>query len=91
MELEIDCLQLVQLWNKKDVHRSIVDPVLKEIDELRLAFQDFSFSYVSRLCNKVAHTLARQVSSVHRSETWHVTPTCEYDQVMLADNERQVK
>jgi len=41
--LETDCLELVNLW-KKDDQRSIVDPVLKEIDDLRLAFQDFSFS-----------------------------------------------
>jgi hypothetical protein len=54
------------LWNKKDAQRSIIDPVLKEIDELGLAFHDFSFSYVSRVCNKVSHTLAKQVSGSHR-------------------------
>jgi hypothetical protein len=74
VELETDCLHLVQLWNKKDAQRSIIDPVLTEIDDLRLAFLEFSFSYISILCNKVAHKLARQVSSEHRSETWHVTP-----------------
>jgi hypothetical protein len=83
----------VQLWNKKDVQPSIIDPVLKEIDELCLTFQDFPFSYVSRVCNKVAHTLAKQVPGSHRSETWHVTPTCVYDLIVmrlrLADNERQ--
>ena len=44
--LETDCLELVNLWNKKDVQRSIVDSVLKEIDDLRLAFQDFSFFFI---------------------------------------------
>jgi hypothetical protein len=52
VELETDCLHLVQLWNKKDAQRSIIDPVLTEIDDLRLAFQEFFFSYISRLCNK---------------------------------------
>jgi hypothetical protein len=81
------------LWNKKDAQRSIIDPVLKEIDELRLAFHDFSFSYVSRVCNKVLHTLAKQVSGSHRLETWYVTLTCVYDLIILrlrpADNKRQ--
>jgi len=79
VKLETDCLQLVQLWNKKDAQCSIVDLLLQEIDVLRLAFQGFSFSYISRICNKVPHTLAKQVSKSHRSETWHITPTCLYN------------
>jgi len=65
VELETDCLQLVQLWNKKAVQRSIIDLITKEIDELCLASQDFSFSYVNRVCNKVAHSLAKQVLGSH--------------------------
>lgn len=44
--LETDCLELINLWNKKDTQCSIVDPLLKEIDVIRLAFHVFSFSYV---------------------------------------------
>lgn len=69
--LEPDCLQVVQMWKKKEVQRSIIDPILKEIEEISFAFQQFSFSFISRKCNKVAHLLARQVSSVHRLEMWH--------------------
>lgn len=57
--METDCLQLVQLWKKKEDQRSIVHHILQEMDELRLAFHEFSFSYVSRSCNKVAHVLAK--------------------------------
>jgi hypothetical protein len=46
VSMETDSLELIHLW--KETQRSIIDPVLKEIDELRLAFQDFSFSHVSR-------------------------------------------
>jgi hypothetical protein len=42
------------------MQHSILDPILKEIS---LAFYEFSFSHNSRNCNKVAHCLARQVSS----------------------------
>ena len=66
-----------------ETDRSIIDPILWEIDELRLAFQEFYLSFVSRNCNKVAHSLAKEVSGSHRSETWHVTPTCMYDLIMF--------
>jgi hypothetical protein len=31
--IEIDSLQMVQLWNKVETPRSIIDPILWEIDE----------------------------------------------------------
>jgi ribonuclease HI len=73
--IETDCLQLINLWKKKDVQRSNLGPIL-EMDALSLAFQAFSFNYVSRACNNVAHVLAKQVSNTHRTEMWHVTPAC---------------
>lgn len=77
--METDCLDLVNLWNKRDGQRSALGPLLAEIDALSLAFHSFSFSYVSRNCNRVAHVLAKQVSKTHRSERWHVTPACVAD------------
>ena len=81
--MEIDCLQFVQLWRKKESQRSVIDPILKEIDEVCLAFQEFSISFVSRSCNKLAHVLAKQVSASHPLGTWHVTPTCVFDLIMF--------
>jgi hypothetical protein len=80
--LETDCLELINLWFKRDTQRSIIDPLLKEIDAIRLAFQEFSFCYINRSCNKVAHILAKQVSDTHRLEMWYVTPECVSDLVM---------
>ena len=51
--LETDCLELVNLWKRKDVQRSAVDSVLKEIQDLQIAFQDFFFVYVNRRCNNI--------------------------------------
>ena len=39
VSLETDSLELIHLW--KETQRSIIGPVLKEIDELRLAFHFF--------------------------------------------------
>ena len=80
--LETDSLELVQLWKKEESQRSIVDPVLQEIDQRRLAFHEFSFSHVSRNCNKIAHLLAKQVTSTNRSERWHVTPAFASDLIL---------
>jgi hypothetical protein len=50
VQLETDCLELVQLWNKKELQRSILDPILSEIEEVRLAFIEFVFKYVRVIC-----------------------------------------
>jgi ribonuclease HI len=36
--VETDCLQVVQLWNKVETQRSIIDPILCEISDIRFAF-----------------------------------------------------
>jgi hypothetical protein len=41
--LETDCLDLVNLWRKKESQRSVIDPILKQIEDLSLAFHEFSF------------------------------------------------
>ena len=41
VSLETDSLELIHLW--KETQRSIIGLVLKEIDELRLAFHFFCF------------------------------------------------
>jgi hypothetical protein len=55
VQLESDYLQAVQLWKRKNMQRSITDPIPKEMEEISLAFHEFSFSHNSRNCNKVAH------------------------------------
>jgi len=82
--LETGCLELINLWKKKKVQPSIVDPVLKEIDNIRLPFHDFSFSYVNGYCNKkVAHVLVKQVLNTHRAEMLHVTQVYVFELVLF--------
>jgi hypothetical protein len=47
------------------IQRSVIGPVLQEIEESSLAFQEFLFSFIPS--NNVAHILARQVSNTHIS------------------------
>ena len=76
LHLETDCLELVQLWEKREEQRSAIYPVLMEIKDLSLVFFDFLFTFASRNCNKVAHVLTRQVTSIETSGVWHETPDC---------------
>lgn len=80
--LETDCLQVIQLWENRETQRSIIAPVLSELDDIRLAFSEFTFKFASRYCNKVAHELAKQVTDTNQSEVWHVTPACIRDLVL---------
>lgn len=59
VHLETDCLELVQLWGKRETQRSVLGSALADIDEIQHAFQVFKFTYVSRTCNRVAHVLAK--------------------------------
>ena len=63
--LETDCLELVNLW-KKDSQRSIIDPILKEIESIVLAFQEFAFVFVKHCCNKIAHVLHYRIHELCR-------------------------
>ena len=58
--------------------------VLREIQDLSLCFQAFKISFISRKCNMVAHTLAKQVTGDAQSELWHVSLTC-IENLMIAD------
>jgi hypothetical protein len=79
LHLETDCQELISLWGARDGGRSVITPIIMEIYELSLCFQEFGLSHVSRVCNKVAHELARQVrgsETVVWQETRCVSTTC---------------
>lgn len=82
--LETDCQDLVRLWNEGINQRPGVLMILWDVWEMSLNFQDFKFSFISRNCNRVAHSLAKQVIGSVRSGWWHVSPTC-IESLLIAD------
>lgn len=74
--LETDCQELVNLWKNREGNRSVIAPILLEIHEKSVDFQDLSFLHASRLCNRVAHELAKQSSGELQTVVWHETPSC---------------
>lgn len=72
--LETDSLEVVSLWNSADYQRSAIGFILQEIKALSRGFMDFSFVFLPRSCNRVAHECARLVSREQTSEVWHLEP-----------------
>jgi hypothetical protein len=83
IHLETDCLELIQIWEKRETQRYIIAPILAEIDDFRHASMEFAFTFASRPSNKVAHLLTKQVTDTLRSELWHVTPACVRDLIIF--------
>lgn len=50
--LETDCLELIKPWKRLDEQRSGVSFILYDIRALSTSFVDFSFTHVSRYCNR---------------------------------------
>ncbi|OEL15218.1 hypothetical protein BAE44_0023763 [Dichanthelium oligosanthes] len=77
--METDCVELVQLWVKLETQRSAITSTLREIQNLNLLSSGFVFTYGSRICNKVAHVLTKQVASMSRTGVWQEAPDCVHE------------
>jgi ribonuclease HI len=83
--VETDCMELVRLWQSREMQRSVITPVLKEMQDLSLDFSEFSLVFASRLCNRVAHEIARQASGMPEMVEWHDDPPSSIQGLLDAD------
>lgn len=74
--LETDCQEVVRLWQAGANQRSSIITILNEIAELSNYFHEFKFSYACRSCNRIAHSLAKQVIADIRTGWWSIAPAC---------------
>jgi hypothetical protein len=74
--LEIDCQEVMELWQTCMNHRSSIVTILEEIRDLSTHFQGFKFSFIARSCNEIAHILAKQITCDIRVGRWSYVPTC---------------
>jgi hypothetical protein len=72
--LEVDCLELVQLWNSRQFSRSIIAPILLEIGGLASSFDYFDIHHVMRQSNTSAHLCAKHASTLGVSDCWMNSP-----------------
>ena len=57
--MEVDCLEVVNLWSSRNKARSVVAPILDEIGEIASCFISFSVKHVPRDCNSSADLCAK--------------------------------
>jgi hypothetical protein len=74
VELETDCQVLVNLWNKRSTQKSEISPLIDQMEDLSRSFEGFSFHFISRTCNKLAHACAQMVSRNSQVVEWPITP-----------------
>jgi hypothetical protein len=83
--LEVDCLELVNLWDARAVSRSVVAPILSEVDGLASSFLSFCIKHVKRAANVPAHLCARYACTQEITSCWmnsipdFLTTSCQAD------------
>ena len=69
LEVESDCLTVIKMLNGTSA-RNATQTIIHDILALSSSFNFCSFSFVNRVCNKVAHTMAKLSSSFDEMRVW---------------------
>ena len=65
VNFETDCLSLFNIWAGKIFPNSFTADVVAACKSLVHSFSEFSFSHISRLCNKPANFMSKLAYSIH--------------------------
>ncbi|OEL37386.1 hypothetical protein BAE44_0001594 [Dichanthelium oligosanthes] len=65
---------VVDTWNNREQHRSVIASILAEIQERAASFSSFSLVYVKRGANWLAHLCAQHASRYRVDCTWGPQP-----------------
>jgi hypothetical protein len=68
--MEIDCLELVNIWKSRGNSHSIATPILEELEEISASFASLTVTHIGRSCNVPAHQCARLACSLDGTESW---------------------
>jgi hypothetical protein len=68
--LEVDCLEIVDLWDSRAGSRAVVAPILQYIEGIYSLFSSFSISHVIRSSNTAAHICAKHACTVDVTAVW---------------------
>ena len=68
--LEVDCLEVCDLWNSRHGSRSIVAPILDDVGTISASFNSFSIIHVKREANKSADLCAKLACNLPGSDIW---------------------
>uniref|UniRef100_A0ACD5UV26 Uncharacterized protein n=1 Tax=Avena sativa TaxID=4498 RepID=A0ACD5UV26_AVESA len=68
--MELDSLEVVNLWKSRHDDRSVVAPILDEVRELVSGFESFSIQHVRRWADNSAHLCVKLVCTLEVSSSW---------------------
>ena len=68
--MEVDCSQLVDLWNSRGNSRSVASPIFRELADYVVTFTSFSVRHVGREQNVPAHLCAQRVCTLDGTDSW---------------------
>ena len=74
VEIETDCLEVVNLWKSRRNSRSVIAPLLLDIAELIAQFNYFDILHVRRHANVPAHLCAKHACTMEVTECWMDSP-----------------
>jgi hypothetical protein len=71
---ESDCEQLVRMWEGRSKQRSLIAPILSEVEAFISSFEFFEFCFARRTANSVAHECARYACAHDVEAEWVDAP-----------------
>jgi hypothetical protein len=72
--MEVDCLEIVDLWDSRAGSRAVVAPILQEIEGLSSSFSSFVIQHVIRTSNTLAHLCAKHACTLETTSAWMELP-----------------
>ena len=74
VEIETDCLEVVNLWKSRRNSRSVIASLFLDIEELVAHFTYFDIFHVRRHANVPAHLCAKHACTLEVTECWMDSP-----------------
>ncbi|KAF6990787.1 hypothetical protein CFC21_007945 [Triticum aestivum] len=68
--METNSLEVLNLWATRHDSRSVVAPILLDIEELTTSFPSFDICHVVRSTNGPAHICAKHACTIERTDSW---------------------
>jgi hypothetical protein len=71
---EVDCLEIVNLWDSRARSRAVVEPILQDIAKHSSLSSSFAIQHVIRSSNAVAHICAKHGCTLELTSVWMELP-----------------
>ncbi|KAK8606864.1 hypothetical protein V6N13_052617 [Hibiscus sabdariffa] len=85
VQVEGDSLSIIKKFNAATMDRSLISPIISDIQTLRGSFDNITFSFVGRQGNMVAHELAKLGIQLSEPMYWMEEVPMQVERLVLRD------